>query len=442
MTRPVARLEAALALLRQPALDGLAVGHREVRDPELAERQLEAAGHLGDPARVQDRLALVGEERRHLGGRLQVEVVGLELHPAGRVEVVAGADAQQDVVGLGLGLVDVVEVVGHDQRQAGLRREPEELLVEPALLGQAVVLELEEEAVLAEDVAVLAGEVAGELPVVGLERPRDLAAETGRQPDQALAVPGEVLAVDPGLVVVAVEVGVGDQPAQVAVADVVLGQQDQVERLGVGLAFLVGHRPPGDVRLDADDRLDPLGGRRLVERDGAVERAVVGQGEAVEAVLGRRSTSSLIRPSPSSRLNSEWTWRCVKSFGAMVVTGPDMVAPRAARHGRHRPEAVHRLWRSRTSASISRSAPGRCHAFTSSIRRARVTRPGHRQSVTLTVVRDEVGTAAAAIVDLRMERQGARLQIQIERPPAGSEYPGDLLEAASPCRTNGASRTC
>ena len=110
----------------------------------------------------------------------------LELHPARRVEVVAGADAEQDVVGLGLGLVDVVQVVGHDERQAGLGREPQQLLVEPALLGQPVVLELEEEAVLAEDVAVLAGQLPGELPVVDLERPRDLAAETGRQADEAL----------------------------------------------------------------------------------------------------------------------------------------------------------------------------------------------------------------------------------------------------------------
>ena len=106
----------------------------------------------------------------------------------GRVEVVAGPDAEQDVVRLGLVLADVVEVVGHDERQAGLRREPEELLVEPALLGHAVVLELEVEAVLAEDVAVLAGEVAGQLPVLDLERLGDLAAEARRQPDQALAV--------------------------------------------------------------------------------------------------------------------------------------------------------------------------------------------------------------------------------------------------------------
>ncbi len=58
---------------------------------------------------------------------------------------------------LGLVLADVVEVVGHDEREPGLGREPEELLVEPPLVGHAVVLELEVEAVLAEDVAVLAG---------------------------------------------------------------------------------------------------------------------------------------------------------------------------------------------------------------------------------------------------------------------------------------------
>ena len=71
-------------------------------------------------------------------------------------------------------------------------------------------------------------------------------------------MPGEVLAVDPGLVVVAVDVGVGDEAAEVLVAGPVLRQQDQVEGLGVGLALLVAHRPAGDVRLDADDRLDAL----------------------------------------------------------------------------------------------------------------------------------------------------------------------------------------
>ena len=164
----------------------------------------------------------------------------------------------------------------------------QELLVEPGLLGQAVVLELEEEVVLAEDVAVLAGDVSGQLPVLDLERLRDLAAEAGRQPDQALAVLRQVLAVDARLVVVAVDVGVGDEPAQVLVAGVVLGEEDQVEGLAVGLALLVGHRAAGDVRLHADDRLDPLVLRGLVEGDRAVERAVVRDGHRIHAGGGRR----------------------------------------------------------------------------------------------------------------------------------------------------------
>ena len=153
----------------------------------------------------------------------------------------------------------------------------------PGLLGDAVVLELQEEAALPEDVAVLAGQPAGGLPVVDLERLRDLPAEAGGEADEALGVARQVLPVDARLVVVAVEVGVGQEPAEVPVADEVLREEDEVERLGVGLPLAVAHRPAGDVRLDADDRPDPLGLRGLVEGDGAVEGAVVGQGERIEA---------------------------------------------------------------------------------------------------------------------------------------------------------------
>ena len=129
---------------------------------------------------------------------------------------------------------------------------------------------------------------AGEVPVPRLQRLGDLAAEAGAEADEALAVLGEVLAVDARLVVEAVDVGVGEQPAQVAIADEVGRQQDHVERLAVGARVAVRHRPPGDVGLDAHDRLDARLRRRLVERDRSVERAVVGHGERVEAVLDRR----------------------------------------------------------------------------------------------------------------------------------------------------------
>ena len=284
---PVAALEAGLALRAQPALDGVPIRHREVRDAQLAERQHDVR-HLRDAAAVEDRLLLVGEERPHLGRGLHVELVRLELQAARRVEVVPGPDAQQDVVGVGLLLADVVQVVGDHERETDLRRQSEQLLVEPALLGQAVVLQLQEEVVAPQDVAVLAGDVAGELPVVDLEGLGDLAAQARAEPDQPLAVLREVLAVDPRLVVVAVDVGVGREAAQVLVAAVVLRQQDEVERLAVGLALLVGHRPAGDVGLDADDRLDPLVPGGLVERHRAVEGAVVRDGHRIHALRGRR----------------------------------------------------------------------------------------------------------------------------------------------------------
>ena len=128
-------------------------------------------------------------------------------------------------------------------------------------------------AALPEDVAVLAGQPPGGLPVVDLERLRDLTAEAGGEADQSLGVARQELPVDPRLVVVAVEVGVGQEPAQVLEADEVLREEDEVERLRVGLPLPVAHRSPGDAGLDADDRLDPLGLRSLVERDCAVEGA-------------------------------------------------------------------------------------------------------------------------------------------------------------------------
>jgi hypothetical protein len=149
-------------------------------------------------ARPADGVEVVREERRHLGGGLQIELALLEPHPAGSVEVAAGADAQQDVVGFVLVAPDVVQVVGDDEIEPDFLAELDQLGVEGELLGDAVVLQLQEEALLAEDVAIHAGGLAGKLPVVDFERLGDLAAEAGRRSDQALGVLGQDFVVDAG----------------------------------------------------------------------------------------------------------------------------------------------------------------------------------------------------------------------------------------------------
>ena len=172
-----------------------------------------------------------------------------------------------------------MEVVRDDDRQARLGRQPQQLLVEAPLFGQSVILELEEEVVLAENVRVLPGERLRALPVVDFKGTRDLPVQAGAEPDQTLRMAGQVLAIDARLVVIAVDMGVGDEAAQVEVTGPILREQHEVVGLGVGLALAVAHRAAGDVGLHAEDWLDALREGSLVEGNRAVQGAVVGQRE-------------------------------------------------------------------------------------------------------------------------------------------------------------------
>ncbi len=61
-----------------------------------------------------------GVDGAHLVGGLDVVAAAVEPEPAGVGELLAGLDAQQGVVGLGVGLVGVVRVVGDDRRDVQL----------------------------------------------------------------------------------------------------------------------------------------------------------------------------------------------------------------------------------------------------------------------------------------------------------------------------------
>ena len=94
-----------------------------------------------------------GKSRAHLVAVLEVELLRRVAQAVGVVERRLGADAEQHVVRERVLLLQVVAVVGGHQRQPSLRRQPPQHLVGGALLGDAVVLQLEEEVALAEDLA-------------------------------------------------------------------------------------------------------------------------------------------------------------------------------------------------------------------------------------------------------------------------------------------------
>ena len=82
---------------------------------------------VGDPRRGGQGLLVAGHRGVHLLGAADVELVGLELHPVRVVDRLAGVDAEQDVVRLGVLAGQVVGVAGGDERagpSGGPRRRP------------------------------------------------------------------------------------------------------------------------------------------------------------------------------------------------------------------------------------------------------------------------------------------------------------------------------
>ena len=115
----IAALEAVPAELFKVFLVLHAVRGLEVRKLCLAKGELEIA-LLGNFVRVLAGLRHHREQVVHLVGGFQVELVGLELHAVHIVDGLAGLDAQQNALHLGVLFCDVVGVVRCDHRDAGL----------------------------------------------------------------------------------------------------------------------------------------------------------------------------------------------------------------------------------------------------------------------------------------------------------------------------------
>ena len=95
-----------------------------------------------------------GEQIVHFIRRLDVEFVGLELHLVGVLNGLAGLDAEQDALHLGVIPAQIVGVVGGCHRDAGLPRQLDELGQNDSILFQAVVLQLNVVIALAEQVPI------------------------------------------------------------------------------------------------------------------------------------------------------------------------------------------------------------------------------------------------------------------------------------------------
>ena len=246
----------------------------------------EGERHLaGDLEGVLQNVGAVRERCGHLFGALEVEAV-VVAQPVLVAVLLGGADADEDVVRRVMVAVQEVRVVGGDHRQPHLVGQREDLLVEVGLARGAVALHLQVVAV-GEGVGVPVGHLSGGVGVVPRQMAGQLARHASRGDDQPVRVAAQRLAVDPRMVVEALGVPDRRQLHQVAVSLGVARQEHQVVRR---LAVLARSRalpavPGGDVRLHADDRLDALPARDLLEVPHAVKAPVVGERQRGHLVL-------------------------------------------------------------------------------------------------------------------------------------------------------------
>ena len=130
-----------------------------------------------------------------------------------------------------IALLQVMHVVGADERQVEIARERQQPLVDDLLLLDALVLHLEEEVVRAENIAQPPGRIECGTRLFDLQRAGNFPFQAAAEADQPFRMSGEQFLVDARPIVEAFRVAGRHELDQILVAFVGFGEQDQVIRV-------------------------------------------------------------------------------------------------------------------------------------------------------------------------------------------------------------------
>ena len=261
---------------------------------------------VGDFLGAAQGVVQAGKRGIHLLGAAQIELVALHPHAVGVGAELARVDAQQDVLGLGVLAVDVMNVAGGHQRDAQPLGDLRRPLHRHPLRLQVVVLDLDV-VVVAEEFSIPGGDFGGLFQVglaAGQQRAVQLAGNAAAQADQPFLVGGQQLLVDPRLEIKPLQEGRRGEFHEVAKAGAVAGQERQMDSwpLSSRRPFFVEAAAGGDVGLQPEDRIDAQFLGRLVELQAPCRLPWSVSARAVIRRAFARSSSPRIVPAPSKRL--------------------------------------------------------------------------------------------------------------------------------------------
>ena len=254
-------------------------GHFKMRELCFAELKLDIAplGYLGGSL---DGVGIVRKEREHLLLAFQIELLRLELHARILAKGMVRLDADEHLLHLGILFGDIVDIVRSDERNPRLPRQLGEHRDYTPLLGQAVILNLEEEVVFAHYGAIPESFFLRALVVAAEQSARNFSREARRKCNKPLVIFFEELTVYSRFCIKARDESLRHKLYQILISCFIFAEQYQMIALGIeGMDFVkAGARR--HIHLAADYRLYPALFRRAVKVDDAVHNAVVGHGNA------------------------------------------------------------------------------------------------------------------------------------------------------------------
>ncbi len=151
------------------------------------------------------------EDLRHLHSALKVKLVGLELHAIGIAHGLAGLDAEQHFLGMSVVVMEVMAIVGGDERDTGLFRKPDQLAIDIFFDWQSLILNFEKKIAFAKYVAQAVSIFARLIIFLVHNGFRHRATKAGRESNQAFVVFGKQVVVNARFVVEAFKEACGNQ---------------------------------------------------------------------------------------------------------------------------------------------------------------------------------------------------------------------------------------
>ena len=130
-----------------------------------------------------------------------------------------GSNAKKDIVGFGIILIEVMDVVGSNERDVEFFREFEQFLIHLFLGGDTVVLEFEEERIFSKHFLEFVDCIVDYFCFLAIEdHLRDFTAEASGEANESLAMFFESLFIDSGFIIESFSIGDGCEFRDIAIA--------------------------------------------------------------------------------------------------------------------------------------------------------------------------------------------------------------------------------